>query len=70
MPNLSIAIDRFVSDKAPSLEPMRDKLQVASTFTVRRDYTATLPRCPECGSPIMPTSGCWLCPTCGYSPCK
>lgn len=26
--------------------------------------------CPECGSSIMPTNGCWSCPNCGWSKCN
>ncbi len=27
------------------------------------------PSCPECGSVMMPTEGCYTCPSCGYSKC-
>ena len=26
--------------------------------------------CPECGSTIMPTNGCWSCQNCGWSKCN
>ena len=26
--------------------------------------------CPECGSSIMPTNGCWSCQNCGWSKCN
>ncbi len=27
------------------------------------------PSCPECGSVMMPSEGCYTCPSCGYSKC-
>jgi hypothetical protein len=27
-------------------------------------------RRPECGSAMQPAGGCWVCMSCGYSPCK
>lgn len=26
-------------------------------------------KCPECGEPLVPQSGCWSCPSCGFSRC-
>jgi len=26
--------------------------------------------CPECGCALQPDGGCWICPSCGYSPCE
>lgn len=26
-------------------------------------------RCPECGEQLIPQSGCWLCPACGFEKC-
>lgn len=26
--------------------------------------------CEECGSPMQPEGGCFVCPNCGYSPCS
>lgn len=26
--------------------------------------------CPECGNKVWHNGGCWICPVCGYSPCK
>lgn len=25
--------------------------------------------CPECGNRLVPESGCWFCPSCGFSKC-
>lgn len=25
--------------------------------------------CPDCGADLQRVEGCWLCRTCGYSPC-
>jgi hypothetical protein len=27
-------------------------------------------QCPDCGAEVFPSSGCWICLSCGYSPCK
>ena len=27
-------------------------------------------RCPDCGSTLQRAEGCWLCRSCGYSPCS
>ena len=27
-------------------------------------------KCPECGSEVNPQSGCWFCPSCGWSKCS
>lgn len=27
-------------------------------------------KCPECGDSVVHQSGCFICPSCFYSPCK
>lgn len=29
----------------------------------------TTAKCEECGEEVIPQDGCWVCPTCGWSPC-
>ena len=52
------AIQRFAPQLAPTVlstsNPMTDK---------------TLPRCPECGNPVVRASSCITCPACGWGKC-
>jgi len=27
------------------------------------------PACPDCGAPLVPQGGCWICPACGFEAC-
>lgn len=36
---------------------------------IRENSTSKENRCPECNSIMIPEGGCYVCPTCGFSPC-
>ncbi|MBU5292509.1 hypothetical protein L0P54_00475 [Anaerosalibacter bizertensis] len=46
---------------------VKAKSKVKKVKNIRRNNKNT---CPECGSMMAPSGGCFVCPACGYSPCS
>lgn len=42
---------------------------VSAEEVIRKNPTSKENRCPECKSIMIPEGGCFICPTCGFSPC-
>lgn len=53
--------------------PARKPHASTAVRTSRRDsrqVSQLTEACPDCGQPMVPDGGCFLCRACGYSPCR
>ena len=63
---LAKALYREVSDEVPAGPPYAYEPVIDHQEYLTANSSA---RCPECGSPVVPASGCLTCPVCGWSAC-
>jgi ribonucleoside-diphosphate reductase alpha chain len=57
--------DRVVRSIPDGIAILMEKLSGLGGETLK-----SVPKCPECGSPMEMVGGCEYCFSCGYSPCK
>lgn len=50
-------------------QEMQSDLHKDTASNVEPEENATMPKCPECGEPLVFEGGCNICKNCGYSKC-